>query len=253
MHVIGIHPRSAGRLETDFLATAPHIIEHPSPNFGPRRDRLRPEFIVLHYTAMNSAEAALNRLCDPGPEVSAHYLICEKGQIFRLVSEEMRAWHAGVGRWQNKEDMNSRSIGIELANRGNHPFAHAQIEALEALLPGILARWDIPPSGVIGHSDMAPGRKIDPGPRFDWRRLAHQGLAVWPDEAVESEMPLGHWKDYACTLGYDVFHGLPEVGHPEDAAFDAFCARFRPWKQKAGVEQEDIRRAKRLVVQTSSD
>ncbi|KPA21752.1 N-acetylmuramoyl-L-alanine amidase AmiD precursor [Shimia sp. SK013] len=162
------------------MASAPQIIARPSPNFGPRRDGLKPEFIVVHYTAMDTAEAALDRLCDPAPEVSAHYLICDKGRIFQLVAEDMRAWHAGAGSWQGKRDINSRSIGIELDNRGTHPFSEPQMSALEALLPAIMTRWAIAPTGVIGHSDMAPGRKFDPGPRFDWQRLALQGLATWP-------------------------------------------------------------------------
>ncbi|MEL6839772.1 MAG: N-acetylmuramoyl-L-alanine amidase [Pseudomonadota bacterium] len=136
--------------------------------------------VVLHYTAMASARAALRTLCDPKTEVSAHYLIAEDGEVLSLVPEDLRAWHAGAGRWGAVEDVNSRSIGIELANTGFAPFAAAQTDALTELLQGIFARWDIRPERVIGHSDMAPGRKIDPGPRFDWRRLAIEGFSVWP-------------------------------------------------------------------------
>ena len=152
-------------------------IWHGSPNCGPRRDGLTPELIVLHYTAMASAKAALQRLCDPTAEVSAHYLIGGDGTLWQLVAEDRRAWHAGAGEWAGQDDINSRSIGIELDNRGDHPFSNAQMCTLEQLLVGIMARWDIPASGVIGHSDMAPGRKCDPGVRFDWPRLARQGLA----------------------------------------------------------------------------
>ena len=144
------------------------IAERSSPNFGPRRDGLRPELVVLHYTAMATAEAALDRLCDPASEVSAHYLIAEDGRAFALVDEEQRAWHAGAGSWAGRGDVNSRSIGIELANAGPlaglPPFPEPQMAALERLLDGILARWSIAPAGVIAHSDMAPGRKADPGP-----------------------------------------------------------------------------------------
>ena len=159
------------------MAQAPDVTAHPSPNCGPRRSGLRPHLIVIHHTAMDSAEAALDRLCDPSASVSAHYLICGNGRVLQLVDEDLRAWHAGVGEWAGQDDINSRSIGIELDNRGTHPFSEPQMRALEALMPGIMARHGIAPEGVIGHSDMAPGRKTDPGPRFDWARLAQQGLA----------------------------------------------------------------------------
>lgn len=120
--------------------------------------------MVIHYTAMKSAAAALNTLCNPDTQVSAHYLIAPDGEVLSLVPEDLRAWHAGAGRWGSVTDVNSRSIGIELANNGFTPFASAQMDALTELLKGIRARWDIRPERVIGHSDMAPGRKIDPGP-----------------------------------------------------------------------------------------
>lgn len=129
---------------------------------------------------MDSASAALQRLCDPLVEVSAHYLIGDDGRCWQLVAEAQRAWHAGAGQWCGLDDINSRSIGIELDNRGDHPFAEPQMVALETLLAEIMARWSIPAQGVIGHSDMAPGRKFDPGPWFDWSRLGDQGLAAPP-------------------------------------------------------------------------
>lgn len=153
------------------------MIRAPSPNFGPRKGGLKPTLIVLHYTAMHSAQAARARLCDPAAEVSAHYLIGADGTCWRLVDEAQRAWHAGVGSWHAMDDINSRSIGIELDNEGTGPFAEPLMQALEALLPQIMARWVIRPEGVIGHSDMAPGRKWDPGPLFDWPRLEALGLA----------------------------------------------------------------------------
>jgi len=160
------------------------ILERPSPNFTERRGVDRPDMVVLHYTGMGSAEAAIERLCDPGPEVSAHYLIAEDGAVTRMVAEEMRAWHAGASRWGGIRDVNSHSIGIELANPGHHlgypPFPEPQMAALEDLLTGILNRWNIAPERVVGHEHVAPGRKIDPGEKFDWRRLARQGLAAWP-------------------------------------------------------------------------
>ena len=158
------------------------VTQHPSPNCGPRRDGLRPTLIVIHYTAMDSGQAALDRLCDPTAEVSAHYLINADGTTTQMVEEAARAWHAGAGDWCGQGDVNSRSIGIELDNRGTHPFSEPQMRALEELLHGIMARWDIAPEGVIGHSDIAPERKSDPGPRFDWRRLERQGLAASPTQ-----------------------------------------------------------------------
>lgn len=130
---------------------------------------------------MRSADAALRTLCDPKTEVSAHYLIAEDGAVTRLVPEALRAWHAGAGRWGEVADVNSRSIGIELSNTGFTPFAAAQMEALGGLLREIFSRWALRPERVIGHSDMAPARKIDPGARFDWQRLARLGLSVWPE------------------------------------------------------------------------
>ncbi len=154
------------------------IVAHPSPNCGPRRNDARPSLVVLHYTAMTSCSAACDALCDPAREVSSHYLICSEGKVLQLVPEALRAWHAGQGSWAGCEDVNSHSIGIELDNDGQSPFAEPLMTSLEVLLKGILARWDIKPEGVIGHSDMAPGRKKDPGPLFDWSRLEAQGLAA---------------------------------------------------------------------------
>lgn len=193
------------------------MITHPSPNHGPRRGGLRPHLVVLHYTEMPDAQAALARLCDPVAEVSAHWLIGRDGTLWHLVNEDRRAWHAGAGQWQGQDDINSRSIGIELDNDGASPFAAPLMARLEGLLADILPRWSIPPSGVIAHSDMAPGRKIDPGPRFDWRRLARQGLAIWPDRPGNPDIPL----DLSLTrIGY------PPV--PAETRLAAFRLRFRP-------------------------
>lgn len=191
-----------------------------SPNFGPRRDGLRPELVVLHYTAMDSCEAACRALCDPAREVSAHYLISEAGDVTALVDEDMRAWHAGAGEWAGLGDVNSRSIGIELSNTGYTPFAARQIAALEALLPGILSRWSIAPEGVIAHSDMAPGRKIDPGPRFDWLRLARLGLTVWPEPVAGLDPDWDQFCANAARFGY------PEM--EDDLLLATLRLRFRP-------------------------
>lgn len=197
--------------------TATKPIHVPSPNFGPRRDGVRPDLVVIHYTAMDTAQAALERLCDPVAEVSAHYLICEQGRVWQLVKEDMRAWHAGAGAWGTVTDVNSRSIGIELANRGTHPFPEPQMAALEALLPGIMNRWRIPPERVLGHSDCAPVRKQDPGPRFDWQRLARQGLSIWPESGATGDF----WAS-AQTFGYRWKNG------EDPFVLKAFRDRFRP-------------------------
>ena len=208
-----------------------------SPNFGERRGGLRPSLVVIHYTAMESCAAARHRLCDPAAEVSAHWLISETGDMDQLVDEPLRAWHAGAGTWAGLGDVNSRSIGIELANRGTHPFPEPQMAALEALLRGVLSRWGIAPQGVIAHSDMAPGRKTDPGLRFDWQRLARGGLSVWPD-------PSAGWMAGDAALAdpgpapsqavlRDSFAACARAfGYPDvdpDLVLAAFRLRFRPW------------------------
>lgn len=188
----------------------------PSPNHGERRGRVQPTLIVVHYTGMASCAEALARLCDPAAEVSAHWLISEVGEAVALVPEHRRAWHAGAGAWGGLADVNSRSIGIELANPGDRPFPEAQMAALERLLGEVMARWHIPAQGVIAHSDMAPSRKGDPGARFDWRRLALHGLAVWPEPAKPG--------DFCADLRA---FGYPEA--PEADLLAAFRLRFRPW------------------------
>ena len=182
-----------------------------------------PTLVVLHYTAMDSAKAAIERLCDPAFEVSTHYLICAQGQVTQMVDEKMRAWHAGAGRWSGQGDINSRSIGIELDNDGTSPFTAAQMDALEVLLGGILERWSIPATRVIGHSDITPGRKADPGPRFDWVRLARQGLAVYSglqNTAISADA------DQFCKLA-------AAAGYSEDTDFETLLGsvrlRYRPW------------------------
>ena len=155
-----------------------------SPNFQPRPEGAIIDMLVIHYTGMPSAQAALDRLCDPAAEVSAHYLIDETGEVHALVDEENRAWHAGVSSWRGSAGVNSRSIGIELVNPGHEwgyrPFPAAQMAALADLAHGILARWPIPARNVVGHSDVAPRRKQDPGELFDWYWLAQRGIGLWP-------------------------------------------------------------------------
>jgi len=173
--------------------------EAPSPNHDARKSGMPVDILLLHYTGMQTAAEALARLRDPAAKVSAHYLIDEDGTIHRLVPEDRRAWHAGVSRWRRAEDINARSIGIELVNPGHEwgyrPFPEAQMAALEALSLEIVARHRIPPMRVLGHSDVAPTRKQDPGELFDWARLARRGLGLWPrpgfipPEGVPALMP----------------------------------------------------------------
>lgn len=167
---------------------------------------------------MASADAALKRLCDPEYEVSAHYLIGKDGALWQLVAEGDRAWHAGQGQWAGWNDINSRSIGVELDNSGAEPFSEPLMHRLEVLLRDVMARHDIGPAAVIAHSDMAPLRKADPGRRFDWRRLARRGLSIWPQMATP-----GVFDEDAARFGYD-------LGTGTDAVLDAFRQRFRPWE-----------------------
>lgn len=192
------------------------IEDRSSPNYNARRGGLAPSLVVLHYTAMGSADAALEKLCDETSEVSAHYLISKDGAVFRLVEEAHRAWHAGEGRWAGREDVNSRSIGIELDNDGTCAFDAPLMEALEVLLADILLRHSLPAKAVLAHSDFAPERKADPGRNFDWHHLAKKGLSVWPEAALK-----GDFMRNAASFGYPI-----ELG--EKLVLEAFRQRFRP-------------------------
>lgn len=185
--------------------------------------------LILHYTGMWSAEDALARLCDAEAKVSAHYLIDEAGQVYALVDEGMRAWHAGVSSWAGEQDVNSRAIGIELANKGHdlgyHDFPEAQMAALEELARDIVARHRIPAFRVLGHSDVAPTRKVDPGERFDWRRLARAGIGLYPPAGLPkpAESPdrarfLAKLARFGYGIGTDAAAGT--------AAIEAFRRHF---------------------------
>ncbi len=195
-----------------------------SPNHNARQ--LPISMVVLHYTGMESAKAALVRLCDEDAQVSAHYLIDEAGQVTQMVAEERRAWHAGKSYWHGITDINSASIGIELVNPGHlfgyRPFTEAQMGALIPLLAGITRRHNITPQNVLGHSDIAPARKEDPGELFEWERLAAVGLAV-PTPKVRMHGAYDTAGAFYLALerfGYDIADGR--------AAVRAFQRRFRP-------------------------
>src|SRR6185295_17937158 len=200
------------------------IIESPSPNFDARESGI--SMVVLHYTGMADAESAIARLRDPEARVSCHYLIDEDGTVMRMVAEEDRAWHAGLSYWRGVHGVNGASIGIEIVNPGHEfgyrPFTEEQMDALIPLLAGIVARHQIPRANVVGHSDVAPARKQDPGELFDWAMLARHKLAVArPIKGLVDP----HWTDGGFLLaleryGYDVREREPAV--------TAFQRRFRP-------------------------
>lgn len=199
--------------------------EQLSPNFNERS--LPISMIVLHYTEMKPIETALARLCDPAAEVSAHYLISEEGEVTRLVPDDKRAWHAGASYWRGHKDVNSASIGIELDHPGHElgyrEFADAQIDALIPLLHRIMRQYDIPRANVVGHSDVAPARKIDPGELFPWERLAEYGLCLKRPDKLELGDPFDNDGAFYLALerfGYDITDGHKAV--------EAFQRRWRP-------------------------
>lgn len=171
----------------------PAITQHPSPNFDARQCAI--SHIILHYTDMADCDAALARLCDEASKVSAHYLICRNGSVVQLVDEAARAWHAGVSFWRGESDMNSASIGIELDHDGPNEagamaaFPTAQMAALAGLLADITARHKFDPQNILGHSDIAPGRKSDPGEAFDWAALHRAGFGLWLDNVSIEDVP----------------------------------------------------------------
>jgi N-acetylmuramoyl-L-alanine amidase len=189
------------------------LIDAPSPNFDARTKV--PDMIVLHYTGMQTGEAALARLCDPEARVSSHYLVEEDGRVFRLVAEERRAWHAGVSFWKGEEGVNHASIGIEIVNPGHEfgyrAFPEAQVAAVIALVADIRTRWEIEDSRIIGHSDVAPARKQDPGELFPWKRLAEAGHGVWAEADPAPGEPLGEGAEGVGVFALQA--GLTRLGY----------------------------------------
>jgi N-acetylmuramoyl-L-alanine amidase len=184
----------------------------PSPNVDARPYAV--DMLVMHYTGMQSAEAAIERLRDPASRVSSHYVIDEDGQIYRLVPEEQRAWHAGISYWRGKEVLNDGSIGIEIVNPGHEwgyrPFPAAQIANVIALSQDILARHAIPPGNVVAHSDIAPDRKQDPGELFPWSQLASHGIGLWADcDGADLSATADDLRPALAALGYDMRDASP--------------------------------------------
>lgn len=194
------------------------IIQTPSPNFNSREGQCV-DMLVLHYTGMQAGQAALDRLCNESAKVSAHYMVDIDGTIFQLVDENNRAWHAGVSYWRGNTNINQRSIGIEIVNKGHEfgytPFPKVQMEAVASLCSEILARHDIPPRNVVGHSDIAPTRKKDPGELFDWKFLAEKGIGLFPSPTTTIHPP-----STLHQYGYD-------TTDPTQAII-AFQRHFRP-------------------------
>jgi len=205
-------------------------MSYKSPNYGERitlrPDRAEPSMIILHYTGMQSAKVALERLCDPKSEVSAHYVIEEDGRAHQLVADEHRAWHAGRSYWGGLSDINSASIGIEIVNKGHEfgyeDFPQAQIDAVAKLCNKLIKQYDIRTDLVLGHSDIAPERKTDPGERFPWKDLAAQGIGLWPKP---TEMDI---EAAADLLAQDqIIHDLlVDLGYNPEAEFEILIEAF---------------------------
>ncbi len=213
------------------------ITELPSPNIDGRPGGV--DMLILHYTGMQSAQAAIDRLRDPVARVSSHYVVDEEGAIVRLVPEHLRAWHAGVSYWRGRRVLNDVSVGIEIVNPGHEwgyrPFPQVQIAAVRALCLEILGRHPIPPYHVIGHSDVAPDRKQDPGELFPWRELADDGIGVWPEEAAGEGDP----GEALAAIGYEVAPGLPVPAH----VVTAFQRHWSPQQVTGGVDPTTLARA----------
>jgi N-acetylmuramoyl-L-alanine amidase len=216
----------------------------PSPTHDERKDGRQADIILLHYTGMQSAQEALDRLCSPESKVSSHYFVFEDGRIVQMVQEARRAWHAGVSHWGGETDINSSSIGIEIANPG-HDFGYPdfpprQIAAVTALCRGIIARRGIKPERVLAHSDVAPSRKRDPGEKFPWRLLADSGVGEWVTPSPLSDQgpdfALGEESDAVRGLQIalaDFGYGVAATGLFDEATRDvvtAFQRHFRPEK-----------------------
>lgn len=213
----------------------------PSPNCAERNKARAVDMIVLHYTGMTDVEAALTRLCTAGSEVSAHYVVLEDGRVIQCVRESMRAWHAGASSWAGETDVNSCSIGIEVVNRGHdwgYPdFPGRQIAAVTALCRGIMLRHTIPAKRVLGHSDVAPSRKKDPGEKFPWRSLANSGVGHWvaPEPFLPGEeLTIGSRGEKVTALQAQLAnygYGINPAGEYDSTTADvvtAFQRHFRP-------------------------
>ncbi len=227
-------------------------MKHGSTNFDDRHHGAKPSMIILHYTGMQSTKAAIDRLCDPASKVSAHYVVEENGRLVSLVDEDKRAWHAGASHWENIVDVNSHSIGIEIVNPGHEfgykEFPEKQIDGIIELCLGLIQKYKIKSYHVLGHSDIAPRRKEDPGELFPWEKLAEEFVGLW---ATSREMDFEAAKNLLndkkifqenlTAFGYD-----PKA--PFESVLTAFHCHFYPEKFKKGEDpaKMDLLSAARL-------
>jgi len=226
----------------------------PSPNHDARPAGAAVDVLILHYTGMKSAKAALDRLRDPAAKVSAHYVVDEDGAIWRLVAEDRRAWHAGVSQWRGATHLNDRSVGIEIVNPGHEfgyrPFPILQLAAVCDLCLSVLSRHPIPARNVLAHSDVAPDRKDDPGELFDWAELAANGVGLWPTEVpdlgitgiVRDAATLAEVRRALAAIGYKVAPG----GGTDRELSTVLRAFQRHWRPEAITGQADIGTIARL-------
>jgi N-acetylmuramoyl-L-alanine amidase len=233
----------------------------PSPNHNERKDGVAPDMIVLHYTGMRDNEAAIKQLCSPSAEVSAHYVVLQDGYIVQLVAEARRAWHAGVSSWAGRSDINSCSIGIEVANPGHEhgypDFPKRQIAAVTALCRSIVTRHQIPADRVLAHSDVAPARKQDPGEKFPWKVLADSGIGLWVKPAPitqagpilvlgETDTAVEETQKLLVRYGYSV----APTGYLDGATRDAVAAfqrHFRPIRVDGAIDVSTIETLRALI------
>ncbi len=221
-------------------------VASPSPNHGPRPPGRPVDMLVLHYTGMVDQPTAFHRLRDPAAGVSAHYLVDEDGTVHHMVPEHRRAWHAGRGCWRCDTDINSRSIGVEIVNPGHEfgyrPFPERQIRAVMALCRDILGRQRaITPAGVVGHSDIAPARKEDPGELFPWSRLAAAGIGLWPAAPLPVPPPLARVTELLRLAGY-----CPDAA-PLPKVLAAVQRRYRPARIDGRPDDETLARLGAVV------
>jgi N-acetylmuramoyl-L-alanine amidase len=248
-------------MDEDFAADSPLVASvKPSPNHGERRGSRRPDCLILHYTGMPSLEGAVALLRNPKAEVSAHYVVDEAGSVIQLVPEARRAWHAGVSQWKSERDLNSASIGIEIANPGHDggspPYPEAQIAAVIALAKDIASRWGLKAERVLAHSDIAPARKRDPGEGFPWDRLAAAGVGHWVSPApIEGEGLFARAQEGPPIRGLQTLLSLYGYGLEVTGVYDkqteivvaAFQRHFRPDRVDGLADASTIKTLRALI------